>query len=878
MSGSGNNKNYINLENVPILIEEVDSSEMNVQELSQFVETNTITIDEANASGSIYIDNDEYEDTEPEEYDKDDTGPQKSEGAWINKLINGEGTYLDYHAPLKFEDLEDDDSMDVVEEKYEIMQNFDREVSQSRKDSLKGNIQGNKSNTSSSTEKSKRKRRFLPPALQGLMGQANLCYARGEIKLAEKVCLEIIREVPLAPEPFLTLAQIYETKDIDKFLQFSLIAAHLNPSEVDQWIRIAEISVDQGNIRQAISCYNKAIKADPKNINLRIKRIELLESIGEYKYAQRCYFSMLNVIPKEQSDFLLETAKTCAKKYHADGNYTNAMESMNRAYSTASDSFNTEDINLYLELLILGKSYTKALDIICQHTDIEVKTCDGTNTITSVVIPLNLLLDFRTKLVVILIHLHSLHLMEYLVNDIFTNINVEDDGDCYLDIAEALMAEKEYRIALKFLSPLVSSKNFNLAAVWLRYADSNRAVDNIDEAIRSYLMVVSMAPTHSEAKLTLAALFKKKSCLDEALQALDQNPEKDIMDPELLYEKCLMLQEMGRYDEFIESGYLLITRHSYRLRSRLEMAAVLSTNRFTLRINSLRDIRETRCEPLEDVNCPEFIQSPEWNVTVENEWLLFNDLLKCSYNIERYDLFQKLAFTAMSSRKFQAYNKELDFIVVLSCIYNRDPVFGYNLVREYISKDINNPRVWNLFNLAIMITDDIRYIRFLVRLFDRIKDAPTLPHALEANYYLSSGTYKYALNDYISAYKKTKEPLLAMLASVTLTQIASQKYSSNKLSLISQAIAFMDEYTKLREKDAIQEIHYNFGRMYHQLNLVSAAIDHYKKALQVKNKLIHANAEHLDLKREIAFNLHLIYKNSGNFDLARKYLFDYIEV
>lgn len=41
----------------------------------------------------------------------------------------------------------------------------------------------------------RKKRRILPPVLEGLMGEANLRYAKGEVELAAKICAEIIRQV-----------------------------------------------------------------------------------------------------------------------------------------------------------------------------------------------------------------------------------------------------------------------------------------------------------------------------------------------------------------------------------------------------------------------------------------------------------------------------------------------------------------------------------------------------------------------------------------------------------------------------------------------------------------------------------------------------------
>lgn len=51
---------------------------------------------------------------------------------------------------------------------------------------------------------------------------------------------------------------IYEdNEDVEKALQFGLIAAHLNPSDSDEWVRLAEMSLEQDNIRQAVVCYTK---------------------------------------------------------------------------------------------------------------------------------------------------------------------------------------------------------------------------------------------------------------------------------------------------------------------------------------------------------------------------------------------------------------------------------------------------------------------------------------------------------------------------------------------------------------------------------------------------------------------------------------------
>lgn len=91
------------------------------------------------------------------------------------------------------------------------------------------------------------------------------------------MCFEVIRQCPHASEAYLTLAQLYETVDPEKSFQYNMIVAHLRPRDVDQWLKIAQFYIDMANLRQAAIYYSKAISANPNNVELHRKRIEVLE-------------------------------------------------------------------------------------------------------------------------------------------------------------------------------------------------------------------------------------------------------------------------------------------------------------------------------------------------------------------------------------------------------------------------------------------------------------------------------------------------------------------------------------------------------------------------------------------------------------------------
>lgn len=851
----------------------------------------------------VYLDeNPKQEEMEvaPSETSVDEDKPGEKEGNLIKKLMSGELSFSEYNKEMdETANLSSDDDIEpeTVDEKElaivddaaneerneksrrKASRHFEAELQKSRKDAMRGNLKGRVK----MRDGRHRRRCVLPAALQGLMGEANLRYARGQNDLAEKICLEIIRQVPLAPEPFLTLAQIHDSNP-EKYLQFSLIAAHLNPADSEQWVRIAQFCIEQNDIKRAINCYTKAIKFNPKDIELRLKRIELLESIGDKKMAFRCWYSLVFIIPIDQGVFLLRTAKMVVERFVESKQYPKALEVMSYAYRKVPALFQNEDLNQLLELLILNNEFKQVIDILCLHTDLMVAYHDTEQNgtiVDRVKVPKLMILDFRSKLIVSLIHLKAFHLMEKLIDNIFNHISVDNAGDCYLDVAEALMKMELFSEAIRLLEPLVKSKNYSLAAVWLRHADCHRAIGEYDKAIESYTQVVGMAPQHFDARLTLAALLKQQGRDGEALRVLEQNLECDLIDPCVLYERCFMLKEVGDTEQFINVAMLLISRHCIRLRNSYEMFVVTHTSKWSSKLQLIRENRRARKEPIEDEDGPEFVRVAENQPSTDEEFGLLKSVIETLLQLNKVTLMQRFTFTALSSRRFSLhYSREMYFYALLSSIFNRDANFSFVLIKDVLVKHLKNHRMWNLFNVIIQFTDSHnRYSRFLNRLIERSENTiDEWPKILRANYWIVSGTYKYALNDYMRIFKGHHSALVALLIGITYMSIAQQKYTTKKHMLISQAISFLNEYAKIREPEAYNEIQYNLGRLHHQFGMCHIAIHYYKEVLKYTNQLIEKHPKHLDLQREAAYNLYLIYRKAGNRDLARKILHDYIVI
>ncbi|KAB0336355.1 hypothetical protein E2I00_012823 [Balaenoptera physalus] len=232
---------------------------------------------------------------------------------------------------------------------------------------------------------------------------------------------------PLAYEPFSTLAMIYEDQgDMEKSLQFELIAAHLNPSDTEEWVRLAEMSLEQDNIKQAIFCYTKALKYEPTNVRYLWERSSLYEQMGDHKMAMDGYRRILNLLSPSDGERFMQLARDMAKSYYEANDVISAINIIEEAFSKHQGLVSMEDVNIAAELYISNKQYDRALEVITDFSGIvlEKKTTEegaseenqscsflcigesGEN--VSCTIPDGVPIDITVKLMVCLVHLNIL--------------------------------------------------------------------------------------------------------------------------------------------------------------------------------------------------------------------------------------------------------------------------------------------------------------------------------------------------------------------------------------------------------------------------------------------------------------------------------------
>jgi general transcription factor 3C polypeptide 3 (transcription factor C subunit 4) len=95
-----------------------------------------------------------------------------------------------------------------------------------------------------------------------------------------------------------------------------------------------------------------------------------------------------------------------------------------------------------------------------------------------------------------------------------------------------------------------------------------------------------------------------------------------------------------------------------------------------------------------------------------------------------------------------------------------------------------------------------------------------------------------------------------------------QRKASDRHEHVACAFYFFLQYQTLCASNL--ESYYNLGRAFHHIGLYHLAIDYYEKGLEIGS-----TNEKTNLTHEIAYNLSLIYCQSGSYLLARELLRKY---
>jgi len=113
------------------------------------------------------------------------------------------------------------------------------------------------------------RRQYLPPDLDNLKGCAHTAFLERDHPKAITLYKELIRRAPYHVPAYSRLARIYHEKgELHQAAALYAILGFLQPSNIDHWNNCGLISMEIGQLGQALRCFRMAIRRSPNDRGL----------------------------------------------------------------------------------------------------------------------------------------------------------------------------------------------------------------------------------------------------------------------------------------------------------------------------------------------------------------------------------------------------------------------------------------------------------------------------------------------------------------------------------------------------------------------------------------------------------------------------------
>lgn len=711
----------------------------------------------------------------------------------------------------------------------------------------------------------------IPLALRGLIGQAKMFMLKGNYNMAIKICVNILKECPNASEPFFTLSDIYEQMgNMKKSLEMAVIGNSLCNVTTEDWVLLGETCESNNMLPLTDFCFSKAIQKDRRNVDLHIKRASVLERLGTAKSAMYEYDRLLRKLRPDQRVSIITLSKLLIENFVKNNNYDRASNILIHVFSVFPNDIKPEDFVMCLNYLTKTKNYKKCLELLVEYYNLDfIADLNSDTSIKEIIeceVPGAMPMPIRVKVIEILVQLESFSVLPPIYEPV---LNMTEVSQFHLDVANALFHSNQHKYAIIFLNKLINCKNeiFDQHSLKIMYSDCLKTLGHLEQAVDGYNKILEVDPQQLKVKFDLYMSLKKLNRTEESLQIFNLD-KKENYDCRLLYEYALaIINKDDMFHECLRVTNLLFSRHCLPVLSLREVKSMLTLqnaeNRYDTLLVLKKELYDFQQEKLLTVN-----PLP----SVEEEWdLLCNICLKCVEKNLHYEGL-KLMLSVINSSLFVPYNLQIILNTIKFAYKTRAFKIGFILCRYLLSKHPLAPQLANLFCFFINRCGVNKQAKFIFRLAARYPENVAL-NLLDTNVFNDTYNYQLIFSRYNELLNKLedKSTLFFMLGVNTL-RLCTFKVGTQRQSLITQAIGFLMKYKEHRGAGHEQECYFNIGRAYHQLGMSAKALHYYKLVLETK-----PFNEDYCLKNAAAYNLHLIFMNSGNIDVALMYI-SYIQV
>ncbi|XP_078447572.1 tetratricopeptide repeat (TPR)-containing protein [Wolffia australiana] len=776
--------------------------------------------------------------------------------------------------------------------------------------------------------KRKGSRKKLTPEVTKMLGDATLYYASGCYDKAIQLLKDVLQIAPNLSDVYHTLGLIYNSMgDRKKALTYYMFAAHMAPKDPSLWKLLVAWSIEQGNTGQARHCLRKAIRADPLDIGLKFDYALLYIEVGEY---QEAWKSLEEIVKNCQDDFEAQI-KVC-KIYHEHGQISRATEVLEACIDTHSSLADVNTFSLLIILLMKTNSHGKALKYIDQARSIfysgkevslflalkagicELYLGDTKNAETHFQRLRNEPMENVSSFILEVANAYSnvgLHDSALNYYSMLQEISSIEKGPLLLKIGHCYLSLKERVKAIPFFHQALSLMENDIDARLVLSSLLNED-GRMDEAILLLLPPGNcessdmLEPGHwslnGRIKLQLAKFYHEKRMLQEFadtifdcvretlfIEAMNEKVKsKKRLSMSALLERAKLLEE--HEDDSVFRGFRPIAKATDLNKASRARKLLREKEKHKEAGDLELEVRESDDES--EINV--YREPPLQNILKDEFYPVILDLCNALVSLHRYwdalEIIKMLLYSTISKER----KEELRTIGAKIALGTTDPKHGYDCVRDFVQKHPYSSTAWNCYYKVASRLEYpyAKHLKFLHEMRETRKDC--VPPILIAGHQFAIVRYQSAAREYLQAYKlQPDDALINLCVGTSLINVSLGFRLKNKHLCVLQGIAFLLKYLSICQNS--QEALYNVARAYHIVGHFTLAVVYYEKVLAMEerdkpiprlpneNPTLFPPREALspgycNLRREAAFNLHLIYKKSGATDLARHVLKMYCSI
>ncbi|GAV70840.1 TPR_1 domain-containing protein/TPR_9 domain-containing protein [Cephalotus follicularis] len=722
----------------------------------------------------------------------------------------------------------------------------------------------------------------LSPEIAEMLGDATLHYAHGRYGEAISVLLEVIRLAPSLPDSFHTLGLVYQALgNTERAMTSYWFAAHLRPKDASLWELLFTWSIEQRNINRAMYCISKAISADPSDITVKFHRASLYVELGDFRRAAESYEEILQLCPEN-----VEALKNGAKLYLQCGQNESSVSILENYLKAHPSEADFGVIDLLATTFMEINQHNKALEHI-DHAHLVYYAGKE--------LPLNL----KIKTGICHIHLGNMKMAESLLSALQQE-SVSDHAKLITELADSYMMFEHFDSALKYYHMLEENAGVdNDGYLHLKIARCYVSLKKKAEAVIFFYNALRTLEDNVDTRLTLASLLLEDCKEDEAISLLSP-PENTgsafgkhnawWLNKRIKLKLCHIYKAKGMIEDFVDTIMPLV-HLSLEKRSKVCKAKKFLQKKATLKEENKAAARTSGADRHSDDSNDDSLKEA---IRDEEHHRLIIDLCKALASLQRnwealeiISLAQRLAGNTLPAEK-----EELLSLGAQISYSTKDPKYWLGCVRSMIQRHPHRLAAWNCYAKVISRLEKIYSVdaKFLHNMRAKHKDCVP-PVIICGHQFTMACRHQDAAREYLEAYKQLPEsPLINLCVGTALINLALGLRLQNKHQCLAQGLAFL--YNNLLLGETSQEALYNIARAYHHVGLVSLAASYYEKALAICEKdypipkILNEDTDivqdrkpgYCNLRREAAYNLHLIYRNSGAFDLARQVLKDHLHI